>query len=173
MEIAADGGEAVDDGAAGETPVRSGAADEQVLEDGVPGHQVEMLVDHADAERERIGGAADQRRLAVDLDRPLVGRIGPEEDVHQAGLAGAVLAEEAEDVAGMEGEVDPGAGVHRAEALDDAAHGEKRRGHRGKADEETDRPRDSSPRSGGGGPAKAVEGAPAPDGWRGMARRVR
>ena len=54
--------------------------------------------------------------------RARIGGIGAEEDVHQAGLAGAVLAEEAEDVAGVQRQVDAGARLHRAEALGDAAH---------------------------------------------------
>ena len=43
-----------------------------------------------------------------------VGRVGAEQDVHQRGLAGAVLAEQAEDVAGVEREIDPASAPARA-----------------------------------------------------------
>ena len=128
VKVAADGREAVEHRAARQAPVGSRPAHEQVLEHRMARHQLEMLVHHADAEPERVGGAADGRRPAVDLDETLVGGIGAEEDIHQAGLAGAVLAEEAEDVAGVEGEVNAGTRGHRAEALGDAAHGDQRNG---------------------------------------------
>ena len=58
-----------------------------------------MLVDHADAGADRIARAAELDRLAVDQDLALVGPVEAGEDVHQRGLAGAVLAEQAEDLA--------------------------------------------------------------------------
>ena len=122
MEVAADRGEALDRRAARQAAVRPGAADEEVLQHRVARHQLEMLVHHADAEIQRVGGAADRDRPPVDLDRAGIGGIGAEEHVHQAGLAGAVLAEQAEDVAGIQRQVDAGTGLHRAEALGDAAH---------------------------------------------------
>ena len=76
---------------------------------------------------ERIVRAADLNRLAVDFDGPLIGGIGAEEDIHQRGLAGAVLAEETQNVAGMHREIDRRAGLHRTEALRDAAHADQRR----------------------------------------------
>ena len=44
-------------------------------------------------------------RCAVDADLALVRRIEPGGDVHQRGLAGAVLAEQRVDLAGIDGEV--------------------------------------------------------------------
>ena len=44
--------------------------------------------------------------LAVEQDLALVGRGQPVEDVHQGGLAGAVLAEQGVDLAGPDVEVD-------------------------------------------------------------------
>ena len=55
MEIAADGGEALDYSPAGEAAVGAGAADEQVLQNRVARHQLKMLVHHADAEIQRVG----------------------------------------------------------------------------------------------------------------------
>ena len=92
-------------------------------------HQLEVLVDHADAESEGVGGVADVHRLAIDFDRTLVRRVGAEEYVHEAGFAGAVLAEEAKNIACVEGEVDAVAGSDGPEALRDAAHGDEGRCH--------------------------------------------
>ncbi len=53
-----------------------------------------MLVHHADAECERILGRADRRRLAINDDATLVRTVEPVQDLHQGGLAGAVLAQQ-------------------------------------------------------------------------------
>ncbi len=113
--------------------VRPGLPDQQVFQHGVARHELEMLVHHADAEIQRVGRVADRDRPPLHLDRPRIGRIGAEEDVHQGGLAGTVLAEQAENVATAQRQVDPGHGLHRAEALGDAAHGDEgmRRGRHG------------------------------------------
>ena len=77
-------------------------------------HQMEMLVHHADAGGQRIGRAADRGpacRSTAIVAR--VRRIGAEQDVHQRGLAGAVLAEQAEDLAGATREVDAVVGAAR------------------------------------------------------------
>ncbi|UUZ61951.1 hypothetical protein LP418_12585 [Nocardioides sp. B-3] len=47
------------------------------------------------------------RRLAVQLDRPAGRRRQPEHHVDGGGLAGAVGAEEGDDLAGLDGQVDP------------------------------------------------------------------
>ena len=63
----------------------------------------EVLVHHADAGIERgcgePGGSGEAAVGAGDLDRALVGDVVAEEDVHQRRLAGAVLAEQREDLA--------------------------------------------------------------------------
>ena len=66
-------------------------------------------------------GRAETRRLAVDQDLALVRLEEPVEDVHQRGLAGAVLAEQAVDLTRLDGQVDVVVGDERAEALGDAA----------------------------------------------------
>ncbi len=82
-------------------PAPPGQADHQVLEHAVARHQVEVLVDHADAGGERVGGAADRHGRAVDPDLAGIRPVEAEQDVHQRGLAGAVLAEQAHDLAGV------------------------------------------------------------------------
>ena len=59
--------------------------------------------------------------LAVDEDLALVGVQQAEEDVHQRRLAGAVLTEEAVDLAGLDDEVDLVVGGEGTESLRDPA----------------------------------------------------
>jgi hypothetical protein len=129
VEVAADCGEPLDHHLARQTPVRPGAADHEVFQHGVPRHQFEVLVHHADAELERVSGTAHRDGAAVYLDRAGIGGISAEQHVHQAGLAGPILAEESEDVAGVEREIHPGAGLYRPEPFGDAAHGDQGWGH--------------------------------------------
>ena len=84
-----------DEGARGEKDeiVRPGAEDD-VLGHGERPHQHEVLVHHADARRERLVRVAQPDLAAVDKDRAGVGRLQPVHDVHQGGLARAVLAEQ-------------------------------------------------------------------------------
>ena len=65
-----------------------------------------MLVHHADPGLERGAGLAGREASAHDLDAAGVGGVVAEEDVHQRGLAGAVLAEKRDDLALMQGEAD-------------------------------------------------------------------
>ena len=76
-------------------------AEHDVLGDGEHRHEHEVLVDHADAGGDRVARAAERDRLAVDQDLALVGLVEAVQDVHQRGLAGAVLAEQGEDLAGL------------------------------------------------------------------------
>ena len=70
-----------------------------VLGHGEDRDQHEVLVHHADAGGDRVLGGADVHRLVVDQDLALVGLDQPVQDVHQGGLAGAVLAEQGVDLA--------------------------------------------------------------------------
>jgi hypothetical protein len=84
-----------------------------------------MLMRHADAERDGIGRAMDIGRAAIDGDTAGIGGVAAEEDVHQRGLAGAVLAQQPQHIAGMEREIDVVGSPNSAEALADASHGKK------------------------------------------------
>ena len=64
--------------------------------------------------------------LAADADRALVGLVEAEHDVHQRALAGAVLAEQAVDLALVERQVDVLVGDDAGERLGDAADLEHR-----------------------------------------------
>jgi len=59
-------------------------------------------------------------RRTRHADCPLIGHVVAEQDIHQRGLAGAVLAEQREDFAAPQLQVDRVIGDKRAEALADA-----------------------------------------------------
>ncbi len=102
-------------------------AEHHVLGDGEHRHEHEVLVHHADAGRDRVARTADLHRLVVDQDLALVGLEQPVEDVHQRRLAGAVLAEQGMDLAGLDGQGYVVVGHEVAEALGDAAQFESQR----------------------------------------------
>ena len=81
-------------------------AEGDVLGDGEDGDQHEVLVHHADAGRHRVARTLEGDRLAVDQDLAPVGLVEPVEHVHQRALAGAVLAEQGVDLAGLDRQVD-------------------------------------------------------------------
>ncbi len=110
-------------------PVETGTpealrAERDVLEHRHVVGQGEVLVHHADAGIDRRAGVARPKRLAEGLDRPLVGDIMAEQDVHQRGLAGAVFAEQRDHLAALKVERDGVVGDKRSEALGDAAEAE-------------------------------------------------
>ncbi len=93
-------------------------------------NEVQLLIDDADAERERVARAADLHRLAMDDDLARVLAIRAAEDLHQRRLPGAVLAEEHVHVAGLERQVDAVERDDARERLADPPHLEDRCGGR-------------------------------------------
>ena len=79
-------------------------AEHDVLGDGEDRDEHEVLVDHADAGGDRVAGAGEVLHHVVEDDLALVGRVEAVEDVHQRGLAGAVLAEQRVDLARLDGQ---------------------------------------------------------------------
>ena len=61
--------------------------------------ELEVLVHHPDAERDRIVRVPDARLFPLYAGSARVGLVEAEEDVHEGRLAGAVLAEERVDLA--------------------------------------------------------------------------
>ena len=99
--------------------------------------QGEMLVHHADLRldgRLRLAGRQDDLGAVFmpDMHRARIGRVLPEQHIHQRRLAGAVLAEQRQNFAACEIEVDMVGGKHGAETLGHAAQGKDGRaiGHR-------------------------------------------
>ena len=62
-------------------------------------HQLEVLVDHADAQVQRVAGGTDGDRLIVDVDIALIGEINTRDHIHQGGFAAAVLAQQGQNLA--------------------------------------------------------------------------
>ncbi len=110
-------------------------AEEDVLVDPHVAGQGQVLVDHLDAELAGISRAVEPDRLAVDEQLPLARRVEAREDLHERALAGPVVTDDAQDLAGHEPEVDAAEGVDVAEVLRDASCLDDRRrrarvGHR-------------------------------------------
>src|SRR6266536_973295 len=96
-------------------------AEEDVLVDPhVPG-QGQVLVDHLDTELAGISRAVEPDRLAVDEQLPLARRVEAREDLHECALAGPVVTDNAQDLAGHEPEIDAAEGIDMAEVLRDAS----------------------------------------------------
>ena len=69
-------------------------------------NQVELLIDHPDAERQRIARALDIHSVAVDSNLAAVFAVRTAEDLHQRRFAGSVLAEQHVHFAGVQRQVD-------------------------------------------------------------------
>ena len=96
------------------------APQNDVLQNGQIVGQREMLVDHADPGPDRGFGRSRRQRSAVDLDTAFVGQIVAEYDVHQGGLARAVLAQQGKHLPGGQRQVDPVVGCQLSEAFGNA-----------------------------------------------------
>ena len=77
-------------------PGRSGRLEAQGdrLGDRKDGDEHEVLMHHANTRRDRVARALERHGLAVDEDLPLVRGVHPVQDVHERGLARAVLPEQ-------------------------------------------------------------------------------
>ena len=84
-------------------------------------HQHEMLMDHADAERDRVGRRLNRVRLPADENLAAVRAIEPVGDAHRGRLPGAVLADNRVHRAGIDLETDAVVGLHAAESLRNVA----------------------------------------------------
>ena len=109
--------------------------DEDVLGHGQVAHEVQLLVDDADAEV--LGGArrGDLHLAALDPDRAGVPLVDPGEDLHQRGLARAVLAHQRVDLAGAQLEARVLERLDAREALGDVGHLDQEIAHHGSSAE--------------------------------------
>ena len=82
-------------------------------------HQLEVLVDHADAAGKGVLGGGDGGGLAVHQDLPFVREVDAGQHIHQCGLAAAVLPQQGEDFAPPDLQGDIVVGNHLAEPLCD------------------------------------------------------
>ena len=99
-------------------------AQQDVLGDGEGCHQLEVLVDHADAVFGGVARTGQAHRVLVDPQFAGLGRVEAGGDVHQRGLAGAVLAEQGMDFAPLRGEVRIREGDEAVEGFVDVGEGE-------------------------------------------------
>ena len=102
------------------------AAEKDVLGDGQGRQDRLLLEDHGDAGIEGLARRSDVDRLAVDQNVALVGLIDAVQHLEQRGLAGAVLADEADDLALVDGEADIVQRLHAGEGFRDVADFEDR-----------------------------------------------
>ena len=97
------------------------AAEEQVLGDGHRRRDRQVLVAAFDAGAARVDRRAELHRLAVEQDLAGVGHGGAGQRLDQAALAGAVVADHRQDLAGAQLEVGAVQRRDLAVALDQAA----------------------------------------------------
>jgi hypothetical protein len=83
-----------------QTNSAAGLPHHQVFQNRMACHQVEMLVHHPDAVRQRVRGTADMHRPAGDGNPPPVRRVNPEQDVHQGGFP-PLFPKQPKDVAAL------------------------------------------------------------------------
>ena len=102
-------------------PRGAGLAQHEVLRDRERGHEHEVLVHHADAERERAARIRDLDLAPVDLDPTRVGTHAAVQGAHERRLARAVLAEQRMHGARLERKARAAQRLGRAEALADVA----------------------------------------------------
>ena len=97
-------------------------AHDDVVEHGEAFHQLEVLVDHADAERVGIVRVLDGHDLAVLLDGALLGLVQTEEHAHERGFACAVFAQQGMDLALFELKRNVVVGDNTGESFGDVEH---------------------------------------------------
>ena len=79
--------------------------------------QLEMLVDHADAEVQRIARGADGHRFITDIDLALIGEIDAGDHIHQGRFAAAVFAQQGQYLAAAHAQRDILVGHDSAKGL--------------------------------------------------------
>ena len=84
--------------------------------------QRDFLVDQPDAQPHRVGRPLHVDRVAAQEDRAFVRRMDAVDDLHQRRLARPVLADECDDLAAVDGEVDVGQRDHGRKAFGDSRH---------------------------------------------------
>ena len=92
-------------------------AEPDIVEHGKRGREAELLRDESDAESLRVLRVVDDRRHAVDRDRPGIGRVHAGNDLDQRALACAVLAADRADLAGIDAQADVLQHLVRSEPL--------------------------------------------------------
>ena len=103
-------------------------AQDDVLGDREGVDQDEMLVDHADPQRDRVAGRGDLHLVASDEDPPAVRRVHAVQHPHERGLAGAVLSDQRMHLTRAQLEIHLVVGEHTGESLRDVIEHDEGRG---------------------------------------------
>jgi hypothetical protein len=103
---------------------------EEIARDAHQRHSREVLVNGGDAAIQRIARRRELHRLISQADLPLSGTVHAGKDLDQRRLAGAVVAEQAMDLARLHREGHAVERDHRAEILADIAQLDQRRHQR-------------------------------------------
>ena len=98
-----------------------------VLRDGEPVDQVELLVDRGDPQSHRALRVSELHPFAAPGDDALVGLVGAGEHLDQGRLAGTVLPEQSVHLARTYVEIDTVEGANTGELLDDVGHRQQAR----------------------------------------------
>ncbi len=85
-------------------------------------HQIQFLMDHADAETLGSRGIGNVDGSAFELDDARVPTVDAAQDLHERGLARAVLAYESVNLSGQQLELAVGKSMNAGEILVDAEH---------------------------------------------------
>ena len=102
------------------------AAHVDVLGDGEVRSQHELLVDHAEAQVAAGSRVRDVHLLALERDGAGILAVDAGQDLHERGLAGAVLADEGMHLAGAQLELGVHQGLDAGEVLVDALHADQK-----------------------------------------------
>lgn len=97
-------------------------AEKNVFGNGQRRHQLEVLVHHAETERDRLARRIHHHRFTINAQNPCVWLVEAEEDIHQRRLSSTVLPDQRMDLALANREIDVAVGRLRAEAFCDAGH---------------------------------------------------
>ena len=105
-----------------EAVLRGLHAQDDVVQHGEALHQLEVLVDHADAQCIGVVGVFDGHLHAVLFDDALLGLVQAEQHAHQRGFAGAVFAQQRVDLSLFQLEGDIVVGLDAGELLGNVKH---------------------------------------------------
>lgn len=105
------------------------AADIDVFRHSQVLHEVQLLMDDADAERLRVARAVDLDMLSKEFDRAAVARVDAGQHLHERRLACAVFADQRHDLALADLQLRVVQRVDAREVFLDTGHSENRFGH--------------------------------------------
>ena len=100
----------------------SGQTQHNVLGGGQHIHQLEMLVNHANAMGKGILGRGDNHLFVIDENIAGIREIDAGEHIHQGGLAASVFTQQCQNFSPVNIQPDPVIGKHRAKGFCDVAH---------------------------------------------------